>query len=33
MIAPENFDSFFDNDNRLVKEHEFRRAVFRGNIE
>lgn len=24
------FRTFFDNDSRLVKEHEFRKSVFRG---
>ena len=24
------FQTFFDNDSRLVKEHEFRNTVFRG---
>jgi hypothetical protein len=27
-----SFSEFFDNDSRLVKEHEFRKAVFRGNF-
>jgi hypothetical protein len=28
-ISFPTFCSFFDKDNRLVKEHEFRQAVFR----
>ena len=32
-VLDENvFNSFFDDDLRLVKEHEFRRAVFRSSF-
>lgn len=27
----EKFSTFFDNDKRLVKEHEFRKSIFKGN--
>ena len=26
------FNNFFDTDKRLIKEHEFRKAVFRGKL-
>ena len=29
-LDQENFQTFFDSDGRLVKEHEFRQAVFKG---
>ena len=32
-INSKTFSSFFDDDFRLVKEHEFRRAVFRSKID
>ena len=30
LLDSERFRSFFDSDGRLVKEHEFRKAVFKG---
>ncbi|CAF2533248.1 unnamed protein product [Rotaria sp. Silwood2] len=30
LLDKERFQSFFDSDGRLVKEHEFRKAVFKG---
>ncbi|CAF1370035.1 unnamed protein product [Rotaria magnacalcarata] len=32
LLDQERFQSFFDSDGRLVKEHEFRKAVFKGGI-
>lgn len=29
-LDKEKFQTFFDTDGRLVKEHEFRKAVFKG---
>lgn len=30
LLDSERFQSFFDSDGRLVKEHEFRKGVFKG---
>jgi hypothetical protein len=30
VLDKERFQTFFDSDGRLVKEHEFRKAVFKG---
>lgn len=30
LLTKERFQTFFDSDGRLVKEHEFRKAVFKG---
>ncbi|UJR37673.1 hypothetical protein I4U23_030368 [Adineta vaga] len=32
LLDKERFQTFFDSDGRLVKEHEFRKAVFKGGI-
>ncbi|CAF3460992.1 unnamed protein product [Rotaria sp. Silwood1] len=32
LLDKERFQSFFDSDGRLVEEHEFRKAVFKGGI-
>lgn len=30
VLDEEQFERYFDSDGRLVKEHEFRKAVFKG---
>lgn len=30
VLDEEQFERYFDPDGRLVKEHEFRKAVFKG---